>query len=83
MPISTEDEFRLVAYVLPDPGASVDANDRSHIAYIMFGLIASADGAVHYITKSLKHLFTTLSLDHNRLTEARKHHFITEDAEDV
>ena len=49
----------------------------------MFGLVASEDGAVHYITKSLKYFFQTISLDHRFTTEARKHHYITEDADDV
>ncbi len=83
MAIDTENKRRLIAFALPVADGTIDANDRSHIAWHYFGLIATADGAVHYITKSLKYLFITLSLDHNRLTEARKHHYITEDAEDV
>ena len=83
MAINTQNKRRLITHILPLADGTIGTNDRRHIAFIYFGLIATADGAVHYITKSLKHLFITLSLNHNRLTEARKHHFITEDAEDV
>ncbi len=83
MAIDSENKRRLITYILPEPSGAVTVNDRSHIAWHYFGLIATTDGAVHYITKSLKHFFQTISLDHRFTSEARKHHYITEDAEDV